>query len=395
MSQDLRSQFQNLSRDYLVSKPQDQTFCLVHQNKLTGLNHSQSKRIASLSKIFTTYFALKALNPDLVFETQFHLGEDSVHIEGGNDPYFEEEKMFLLIQALNKLGINKIRKLTFDQNFLFNHVPLDQYIKPSSAQTLQSLKTFFSQSLVQKQQLWNQVLAFSKEENVDILDDFPDIKIGSIHFLKTSDLKFEGNVYLHQSLPLWRTLKSMNVQSKNYVAENIYELTKKKIQISEVLSGLGASSQTIKFYNGSGLPIIRNKSRLDNLASCQAVLKVLIELENEGKDKLHNMTDLMALSGGLDFGSFRHRFIGFPETRFAVTAKTGTLKHTSAIAGFLQMEKSLPFVIINQTTQIKEARRFQDHFISEIFFNLGASFPVPYDKISIFPVSGIDFFQPL
>jgi len=101
----------------------------------------------------------------------------------------------------------------------------------------------------------------------------------------------------------------------------------------------------------------------------------------------HNLalSDIIAVNGGKDLGSFRERFLKQPETHQAVISKTGTLAIASTLAGYLLIGDEIPFAILNNTAQTQAARNFQDQFVSRMFHHLGQSTPMDYQKISIFP----------
>jgi D-alanyl-D-alanine carboxypeptidase len=99
----------------------------------------------------------------------------------------------------------------------------------------------------------------------------------------------------------------------------------------------------------------------------------------------------MAVSGGKDIGSFRDRFLDYPDLHESIISKTGTLKHTSSLAGILLINGDIPFAILNHTTNSAGARKFQDRFVSKMFDHLGVPTPLDYTKISIFPWDDSDF----
>lgn len=100
------------------------------------------------------------------------------------------------------------------------------------------------------------------------------------------------------------------------------------------------------------------------------------------------LSDIVAVNGGEDLGSFRDRFKDYPETHEAVISKTGTLMHSSTLAGVLLINGKVPFAILNHTTSTSNAKKFQDSFVSRFFYHLGEATPMDYSKISIFPWDG-------
>src|SRR5687768_10134846 len=69
---------------------------------IQGKNISKAMPIASVSKLVTSYWAIKTLGPDYRFITILHIkkvGEDlyDIHLEGSRDPYFGKESLHYLI----------------------------------------------------------------------------------------------------------------------------------------------------------------------------------------------------------------------------------------------------------------------------------------------------------
>jgi D-alanyl-D-alanine carboxypeptidase len=183
----------------------------------------------------------------------------------------------------------------------------------------------------------------------------------------------------------------MNVMSKNYLAQNIFIESSQVKTFNNLLVEAGINLESIKIYTGSGLPIKTGQLRKDNLASCRTVIKIVeLLIKSLSKHGLE-LSDVLAVNGGKDLGSFRERFLNYPETHEAVISKTGTLMHASTLAGALLMSDKVPFAILNQTTNIKNAKKFQDRFVARMFDQLGHPLPMDYQKISIFPWEGEDF----
>jgi D-alanyl-D-alanine carboxypeptidase len=140
--------------------------------------------------------------------------------------------------------------------------------------------------------------------------------------------------------------------------------------------------------------MIKAGSRFDNLSSCETMLKVINLIDKSIKKHDLSLSDILAINGGVDLGSFRERFKEFPETFQSVLAKTGTLKNASTLAGFMLTIEKVPFAILNHTTSTGAARHFQDHFVSKLFDVVGPMVPLIYSKISIFPWDDTAFLVP-
>lgn len=390
----LTSEFRSLVAQEGVGPVKEQSYCYIKDGMVSGYQTKKLQRIASVTKLFSTLLISETEDLHKTFTTRIYLGKDSLHIEGSEDPYFEEDKLLLLFQALNELGHRSFKQISFNRNFHFYDVAMGSYEKITPEKTRIRLAAYTNAGNVTlRKSRWASIRKFAEEEGVLLPPKIPVITAAKVVISDSNPLKDKSILYLHISKPLHRLLKTMNVQSKNYVAENIYLRGLARKPLGELLNSYGISPQTYKIYNGSGLPVISRNSRLDNVATCETVLKI-IELLSKSLKKHHLiLSDVMAVNGGKDLGSFRNRFENYPETHEAVLSKTGTLKHTSSLAGFLLMEKETPFAILNHSTNSTASRNFQDRFVASMFNYLGEAIPLVYEKISIFPWDGTDFLE--
>lgn len=394
-SPELTADFRSLVKEFKLGPLTEQSYCYSQDGKIDGYRPNKLQRIASVTKLFTTLLASETHDLHRTFITRVYIGKDALHIEGGRDPYFEEDKLLLLLRALNDLGYRSFKKITFNKDFLFYDVALGEYEKITPEKSRLRLLNYVkpgNQTFVKNQ--WKIITKFAFEEGVSLPTEAPSLTAGTVSIMNTNPLQNENPLILeHESRPFHHLLKAMNVMSKNYVSENVYEAGKNMMNLSELLTSVGITSDAYKIHNGSGLPII-GKTRTDNQATCETVLKV-IELLAESLKK-HNLelSDVVAVNGGKDLGSFRTRFLDYPETHEAVISKTGTLKHTSSLAGVLLSDEVIPFAILNHTTTMANARNFQDRFVARMFDRLGTPTPLVYEKISIFPWQDGEFLRP-
>ncbi len=387
--------FKDLTERYGISPLSQQSFCYQTENRIVGYRQDQLQRIASLSKIFTTYLASENLDLRRQFRTKFYLTNSTLHIIGGEDPYFEEEKLLLLFKALNERGYHHFEKVTFSSGFHFYDLALGRYLQITPSHTKERLRFYLdkkNRSFVKKQ--WSKIRVFAQEEGIKLSDESPALTAGSVSLSNILPKDQVSEVFTHDSRQLHLLIKSMNVQSKNYVSENIFSMASRSKSLKVLLDEQGISSETYSIQNGSGLPMIKSGSRVDNLSSCETILKVIDLLDKSIKKHDLNLSDILAINGGVDLGSFRDRFKEFPETFQSVLAKTGTLKNASSLAGFMLTREQVPFAILNHTTSTEAARHFQDHFVSKLFDVLGPMGPLIYNKISIFPWDDTAFLIP-
>lgn len=390
----LTADFKSLLSSSKISPITEQAYCYTKGGFTHGYQPYKMQRIASITKLLSTYLASETMDLHQTFTTKIYVGKDSLHIDGGRDPYFEEEKLLLLFKALNELGRKSFKNVTFSRDFLFYDQALSSYEKVTPEKSRVRLETYLKNTKLIKNQ-WLSVRKYAREEGIDLDLNGPILTSSSVSISDKNPLKNENPaVYFHVSKPFHTLLKTMNVQSKNVVAENVYQAASSLKSFTALMNQKGIGQSTYKIYNGSGLPIIKGELRSDNLATCDMVLRVIGLLSESLKKHKLKLSDVVAINGGQDLGSFRDRFENQPETHEAVISKTGTLKHTSSLAGVLLTDNELPFAILNHTTSAGAARKFQDRFIAKMFEHLGPAVPEDYRKISIFPWDGSDFLKP-
>ena len=374
-----------------ISLTKDQAFCYNQKGVVGGYQVDKLQRIASVTKLLSTFAASENLDLNKRFETKLFISGDRLHIAGSRDPYFEEEKILLLMMALNDLGYKSFKTVTFDKNFLFTDVALQSHQEITPEHTRLRLVSYFNPKNIKFiRSKWLTAFEFAKEENVELDKSItPLLSAATVTVSERNPLEgLAPTIYIHKSKPFHALLKAMNVMSKNFVAQNVFLEAARIKKFETLMSEKGIDQKSYKIYTGSGHPIKTANSRVDNLASCRMVIKV-VELLNESIKK-HNLvlSDVVAVNGGSDLGSFRHRFENYPETHSAVVSKTGTLMNASTLAGMLLIDGTVPFAILNQTTDVTNAKKFQDSFVARLFYHLGEPTPMDYSKISIFPWDG-------
>ena len=395
----LTQDFKSLIASYKVGLLANQAYC--YKDAVTAPQGYQVNKmfpIASITKLFTTYLASELLDLNQRYETKIFIKGDQLHISGGNDPYFEEEKILLLMKALNEKGYSQFKKVSFDSRFKFSDVALGEHQVLTTSHTASKLKIYFNtdsyRSYVKTK--WNQVVNFAFEEGTTLDKEMsPQLVVEKIENLEINPILDTAEIILtHKSKPLHSLLKSMNVMSKNLVAQYVYEQALQVQDLKSFLTSRGLDATQIIFYNGSGLPVKNGNTRKDNLTTCGIVISLTEKLNASLRQKGFEPEQIIAINGGKDNGSFRDRFLKYPETHQAVISKTGTLAISSTLAGTLKtLAGEIEFAIFNRPNSSAGARNFQDHFVTRMFHHLGEAAPIPYEKISIFPWSDSEFFE--
>ncbi|MES2854875.1 MAG: D-alanyl-D-alanine carboxypeptidase, partial [Bdellovibrionota bacterium] len=112
------------------------SFCyVVEDGSVQGVNPDQPVKIASVMKVLTTLWAVDKLGPNYRYTTKVYwqASNKELHIAGSNDPFFDRDRLYLLLSDLNTAGIKSIERLTTDSNFLVNMDLFEHVYDPSKA----------------------------------------------------------------------------------------------------------------------------------------------------------------------------------------------------------------------------------------------------------------------
>ncbi|MDA8793112.1 D-alanyl-D-alanine carboxypeptidase [Bacteriovoracaceae bacterium] len=398
-SDPLKKEFSETMRANGLKSKSSHSYCVENEELYGGHGISTTKRIASVTKLYTTLLAIDSLDLHQRFKTYFYYNKKNLHIVGGKDPWFEAEKLFYLIQELNKKGITELKTITFDDSFYANTRPSSQYQPHKNQYTSETLAQYFNTRRWSQRTkyFYNKTIEFAEKEGYTIKLGKLKMKAQTIGFSQINPLKnFKDTAtYIHTSRPFHAILKGMNSKSKNFVSEFIWN----RIEDKDLkLKDMNLKDSTVSLNNGSGLPIKSSKSRKDNTASCAQVLAMLKELKEKIKIANFDLDDL--IMHGSDVGTFEKRMKKDDtqaEVKNQVFAKTGTVRNTSALAGFMYTDNSdtpMNFVVLNHTTSSRVGRKFQDELITKAYqkFKAKDNTPYQYKDRSIFPLDA-EFFD--
>jgi D-alanyl-D-alanine carboxypeptidase/D-alanyl-D-alanine-endopeptidase (penicillin-binding protein 4) len=354
----------------------DQSYCFTdEQGRIHGENIDLRVRLASVSKVIVSLWAIDALGSDYKYETHLFIKGTNLHIAGGFDPFMGTEKMFFLLSQLNVLGYKNFDTITFDNNFL---------VFPNAAGTVEEYpvitKDTITKNLTNYFNTANWSPALKNLYNV-INNRTKGHRLKKVVEMSAKEIKFSATnpfgdnstarMLTLSSPPLFKYLKQVNVESNNFVAHTIFLNLGGEQKLENFLSmRYGLTSETLHFYSGSGLPTMINNVRFDNYATCSSLISLVEALRTTAVGQGHNLEDIMAVPGS-DAGTFKNRI--FPEEyKNAFVAKTGTLMHTSTIAGAMSTPLGLNFYgIFNQSTDIESSKMVQNAMVRSIMTDLG------------------------
>ena len=282
-------------------------------------------------------------------------------------------------------------------------------LKPSNELTIKSLKDYFTVGE------WNLLktayIKFIKETPKEIIDelqirtDLDDIQLSveAISNVDKNPLK-EGDLKSYQMVSpiIAKYLKIMNIDSNNYIADQVFEKVggekeyKKYIDkmIADRFGDYKAQRQefskdedSFAFYTGSGLNTTRKGQRVDNYATCAIMVELMKDLDTKLDSITRKMQEIIAVPG-VDGGTFRSR-LNTPKLARSIVAKTGTLKHTSTLLGKVSAEQGdIFFGMFHQMAGWKgNAKIVQNMMVTELLDNYGGPKKFDYKKEFFFPAS--------
>jgi D-alanyl-D-alanine carboxypeptidase/D-alanyl-D-alanine-endopeptidase (penicillin-binding protein 4) len=393
--------FDRLIENSTIESAEDQAYCYTNsKGMLEGKNLDKEIRLASVTKLITSLWAVKELGAKYTYDTKLYIKGSHLHIKGSLDPFMSNEKMIYLISSLNKLGITKLEKITFDNNVQINpgaQVHTDVYPVITKESNAKWIKLYFNTAN------WTKTLKadYAKYSNnapsgryvKNVSFSVDTVEYAEKNPLEPSVLNLPKDVriLILKSPALHKYLKEINVKSNNYASHTIFKnLGGDSVFRTYAYDIFGIRPEEMAIYNGSGLPTRIAGSRVDNVASCRIMTRLIEDLKESIERQGMGLEDVVAVPGS-DGGTFRSR-LNSSDLKNTLVAKTGTLMHTSSLAGALNTRKGYSFFgVFNHTQQIRNAKYIQNEMVRAILADLGGpkNFKyrvepfLPYDKNAV------------
>lgn len=304
-------------------------------------------RIASLSKVFTSHWAVMTLGPEYRFQTKIHVTPGTkkstcnMHFEGDGDPILGREmltKVFgELKPQLKAMNCASFETISFDEKF---RVLLDVI---SHQQSSNALKMFG----------WsNPALYASSRRTTADFKAFIQHRSG----LKV-DLKNVGEVakadydvyrqsvptrtFAFKSRPLHRILKELNKYSHNYITNVIFDRLGGAAAYSAFIAQrLQLTQEQVHLLNGSGYPVfLEDGSKVYNVATCDALVRVMKDLDagliQYKGTRAFNVADVLPVGGPSEsYSTFKGAY-GSSTFDRTLAAKTGSAEGAITFGGVL------------------------------------------------------------
>lgn len=368
--ENLNSKWLKLNRDHQIN-PSEQSYCYISEDKPSGMNIHKRMKPASVSKLYTSFWALNKLGAKYRFETKFLIDQKTLYIKAGGDSFFVTENLFRVIEHLNKLNITSLNEIKFTPDFTLNWSKNTKTI----ANNLSEIFNISKWSSQTKQAFRDTNLYLSKKGlNPIEISDFKVSKVSSGLF------DFPSYSFTHYSSELHSHLKQVNIYSNNFYSDQIFAFLGGEMAFEEfILRELNETKNDIYFYTGSGLG--------NNYTTCAITLKLLEKLEDEIQFQNLDLSELISVSG-IDDGTLSSRFKS-ELNKDKVIAKTGTLRDTSTLAGFLGKERRR-FVIFHHSFNASNAKKVQNLMVNEMIKDFSIDERLGYKKIDYISIDNTE-----
>lgn len=370
---------------------------------INGMHVDKLVKVASISKLFTSYLALYKFGPTYRFQTRFYLDKVSkdlydLHIAGGWDPYFTYDKFFLLVSELNRLGVTKLRNVTIDSKFraflsirmrdegdkrtserLMWETSQERIVDAiSTEETISNVSLLFNTDEWSKKlrRMYRSAVADSFRATGVHLRETPTLSVKSVKL--SADFDRSGKTpYVMKSPPLITYLKDMNIYSNNYIADRLFNLAGGVEAMQKFLKdSFDFDSRHARLFTGSGLPDMSTGSRRDNVASCRVAITLMegmstslnsYQLSPEDSQALNGveslrLSDIMMIAGSDVDGTYD----GGEGQRGSVVAKTGTLRDQINLAGYARTTKGVVWFGIFLSADSEAAKDAARNFRREV-----------------------------
>lgn len=375
--------------------------------EIEGTNTKKRIPIASVSKLLTSHWLIKTHGVDYRFQTQVYVSavdenQYDIHLKGSRDPYFGAERMHYVISELNKRGIQKIRNLTFDENFKYywflddpdslgsKNIAVGFYInsQPSPQTVLSQLKKY--NSLLSG---YGETREKAQEFKIEMVEK-PVFEVKNIEFTSAEEFKVPDesqvfNVYSTESANL---LKEMNRNSNNHAANQIFEhLGSTAAYTGFISETLGLGQDDVIMLNGSGDRNDTPQGAKYNESSCEAVLKIIVDLHKElvkQKLTLGAVATIVGSNSGTATNIYKNDI-----TNDAVIAKTGTVNPSITLGGVSSTKNGLIFFMymVNPQGSGSSARQIIRSELTKLIKANGGPQPINGQSFSFFTVDKDSF----
>lgn len=303
-------------------------------------------RLASLSKILVTHWAVATLGPAYRFKTKLSVTPTNtdkschVHISGDRDIFMGKEILSHVFSQLKpilaKQDCIKLGQLSFDENFV---VP---FYSPDNLYIVQHRES--PQYRGYDPELFYGHKTTIKALNYFFRKIFRSLNVNEITLTSSTAFKeyiqtVPVKTFSFSSRPLHMMMREFNAYSSNIPPNILFERLGGTEKFKEFIKNrLGFETNVAEIVNGSGYPVLVNGEKRYNEISCAAFVRILQDLDHMLQSyplKKYQMAEVMAVGGnGEVYSTFKSLYESdtFDNT---LVGKTGSADRAITFGGML------------------------------------------------------------
>jgi D-alanyl-D-alanine carboxypeptidase len=342
---------------------------------------------ASVVKVGTSLWALERLGPDFRFETRFfargkvdrehHVLIGDLVVQGSGDPDFHVENAFLVAQALNEVGVERVTgAVIVNQRFWMGWENGSAGREPDPVRRGLLMAARLRQALDPR--LWNRATRatwheFAERRGLSVSHPPRVAVLGGAG--TDGDMTTGEMLVVHRSQSLAETLRRFNCYSNNDIERVAADLGPTQDLVNLLVSRCEAPPEIVQLETASGLGSNRLTPRL--------IARLLREFR-QTCERLGVPLESVLPVAGCDPGTVTHFFpllANGPNTT-SVIGKTGTLTNTdggvAVLAGYARTGRG-EFVFCvaspNAAGRLKSARRAEEQWVLDFLGRNGGGQP--------------------
>lgn len=268
-------------------------------------------RIASLSKILVSHWAVATLTPEYRFKTKVHVlldqtdgKECSLHMEGDGDIFFGKEMLSTafsqLIPILKQNNCKKISEVTYDENLLIPLGPNSEYIvshRTSSGFRGNDPTDYYGPKTTKK------ALALFLKPTMKAAG----IQLGEVQILEKNEFNAvhkdtPKKTFSFKSRPLYMMMREFNAYSSNVPPNILFERLGGRDEYNKfIYKRLRLDTNSVDVHNGSGYPVFLPSGKTYNEVNCDSLVRIFQDLDHMLRaykgSRPFQMADIMGIAG--------------------------------------------------------------------------------------------------
>lgn len=342
-------------------KESSSSFVKKVPTNVTDANLTEKFRVASLSKILVTHWAVAKLGPNYRFQSKVHVtpsakGACNLYFQGDGDPFLGKEMLDTVFAQLKTIFKQKkvctsIDKISYDDQFVvpFNDVAKTFVIQHRQDGDLRASNPvrFYGPNTTKR------ALQYFSQRQKHLKVNTKNIGLTSASEYADYMAKVPSTSYSFRSRPLHMMLREFNAYSFNVPPDILFKrLGGAKAYAEFIKSRLGYDESQVDVANGSGYPIVADGKQY-NEVSCSALVRVIQDLDNilgsyKG-GRTFQLADVMAVGGGEEEYSTFKSLYGASQYNNTLVAKTGSADEAITFGGMLSTtEGDLYFAVLTK-----------------------------------------------